>query len=880
MIVIGDLNARFGEKRKGFIEGKELPQQTHYNSCGDNVKNPNSNARYIQSALRDLVLLNGLNAYRMSNAGECTYRKGTRWISELDSCLVSPALLPAITQFDINQSLQIPSDHAPISLSLSVKCIQQESDAMQQVLARSANLGTVQVEAQTPAQWRPRRPMRMESIDVENAKQYLSITPPPAASENGTDINQVAEELNATLYSCALRNQKAAQGSLHASSESQRWEALLISNDAKALWKAINWNGCITDENERDIPDDSEFQAHFETLLNPPDAQQAVIADAAHLPVTDDAITPLEVDNALRSLKKNKSGGPSGIPPGLLTLLPDNWIVYLATFFSAILHSAQYPDEWTRSRLITIFKKGDRLLCDNYRGIVLMDSIAKLYDVVLNQRLKQWFQPDREQAGAQQKRGCLEHLLTLRLLTDSARHTRQKLYVIFVDFSKAYDRVPRATLLTMMQRLGCGTVMVKAIAAAYGCTQMILRTAIVTTSVGVRQGSPTSCLLFTLLVNQLIRKLKECPPDGFLEWLHCLMLMDDAVIFATTEQKAREKVRVLQRFCSDTEMVINQGKTKYMVINGKSEDQRPLIEGELAINHCQKYCYLGAMITQDGKITSAVEAQCEMKKAHVIKFEAYTKKNASMPFPAKRKVFEAALTSAILYSCETWLSPAACRVASTMYAACVKILLGVRKTTATDLCLVELGLPSLSQYVRTTQKKAIEKLVDQRQGLMDDPFMLSLRIARESRSPAARYISTLEAFRPEDETADLHTRIRQSDRTKFITYVQAMNPTLAVHDMYAATGIREAERLTASRIRLSSHNLAIEKGRWSRLPREERLCKCGSVQDEQHVAAVCPETRPVRVDNPGIDFSLPALFDASPTEVMLRCVHKLFIDFT
>ena len=175
-----------------------------------------------------------------------------------------------------------------------------------------------------------------------------------------------------------------------------------------------------------------------------------------------------------------------------------------------------------------------------------------------------------------------------------------------------------------------------------------------------------------------------------------------------------------------------------------------------------------------------------------------------------------------------------------MYAACVTILLGVRKTTATDLCLIEIGLPSLAQYVRNAQKKALSRLVRQRADLPDDPFMHALRIARQSRCPITRYVDLLETFNAEDEMSDLYARVQQSTRTKFLTYTQKINPTLTVHDMYAATDIREAERITATRIRLSSHNLAIERGRWSRLPPENRLCQCGEIQDENHIAAVCP----------------------------------------
>ena len=61
----------------------------------------------------------------------------------------------------------------------------------------------------------------------------------------------------------------------------------------------------------------------------------------------------------------------------------------------------------------------------------------------LCQRLNLWFKPFREQAGAQKHRSCIGHIVTLRLLTDTARRKNTKLFVTFVDFSKAYDFVAR-----------------------------------------------------------------------------------------------------------------------------------------------------------------------------------------------------------------------------------------------------------------------------------------------------------------------------------------------------------------------------------------------------------------------------------------------------
>ena len=185
--------------------------------------------------------------------------------------------------------------------------------------------------------------------------------------------------------------------------------------------------------------------------------------------------------------------------------------------------SASIPVTWTFCRLIVVFKKGNRLDCGNSRGISIMDTFAKLYDRILCLRLEKWFRPCREQDGAQRGRSCTEHILGLRLLIGYAVSKRTKLFITYVDSSKAYDKVSRNTLITTLCRLGCGGMMVLAISSLYYDTRMVLGAAMITVTVGVRQGSPTSCLLFTLYIDELVRDLhRKCPRDGFLKGISSL----------------------------------------------------------------------------------------------------------------------------------------------------------------------------------------------------------------------------------------------------------------------------------------------------------------------------------------------------------------------
>ena len=415
-----------------------------------------------------------------------------------------------------------------------------------------------------------------------------------------------------------------------------------------------------------------------------------------YVPLLDDPISPLEVDDVLnKRLKANKGCGPDGVPPGIFKILPITWILFLTSLFNMVF-STIYPQKWYFSRLIVLFKKGLLSSCNNYRGISIMNNIAKIYDYVLEARLSRWFKPDREQAGAQSKRSCTEHILTLRLIMDYCFRKKKKLFVVYVDYSKAYDRVPRRALMEVLRKLGCGAMMLTALISMYQVSKSILGLAVITSLIGVRQGSPTSCLLFTLYVNEFIRMLKErCEPDGFLSWLHVLMYMDDTVILATTREKCEEKVRLLLEFCHKSGMVINIDKTKFMVVNGTLHDRRDLnvwdnvSNTSACLEHVDRYIYLGSVFTAHGKISSDVIQHVKDKRAHFLKLVAFYQKNMDMPFCVKLKVLQAAFMSAIMYGCESWVNVSSIKPVEKLYYGAIKSLLNVRITTCNELCLLD-----------------------------------------------------------------------------------------------------------------------------------------------------------------------------------------------
>ena len=77
----------------------------------------------------------------------------------------------------------------------------------------------------------------------------------------------------------------------------------------------------------------------------------------------------------------------------------------------------------------------------------------------------------------------------------------------------------------------------------------------------------------------------------------------------------------------------------------------------------------------------------------------------------------------------------------------------------------------------------------------------------------------------------LQEQMRSSDSTRSVTY-RALNPSPSLHPMYSSNRVIEHQRISTTRLRLSSHYLKVETGRWSCTNYEDRTCVCGVVQDE------------------------------------------------
>ena len=301
---------------------------------------------------------------------------------------------------------------------------------------------------------------------------------------------------------------------------------------------------------------------------------------------------------------------------------------------------------------------------------------------------------------------------------------------------------------------------------------------------------------------------------------------------------------IVQVISTVPRMQVNETKTEFMVVNGTAADRKKIVIDDLIVKHCKSYVYLGVIFTENGSPTSSLKAHVADKIKHLNRLQIFLSRNYDAPFFVKRKVFDAAFSSAILYGCESWIG-ASLAPMENMYMSAVRRLLDVRKSTPKLTCLLEAGVPSLEAVVNNKRSKFLRRVLEDREDMSEsDPLMYTLDFMKTN--CASVYDPLHNVIQRDDyldtDRDDLCRQLYETppERTKLRLYLE-MNPELSVHPLYSfndSNVIEDNLRIAFTRVRLCSHRLRSETGRWSRIPSDQRFCPhCEGphIQNEDHI---------------------------------------------
>ena len=224
-----------------------------------------------------------------------------------------------------------------------------------------------------------------------------------------------------------------------------------------------------------------------------------------------------EVAAATRRMKRGKAVGPNNIPVEAWRVLEWLGVEILIDMFEKIMETEKLPDEWS-STLIPIFKnEADIKECKNYRGIKLTSHTLKIWERIIDKRLREKVLISDQQFRFMPGGITMDAIFSLRQLTEKYREGQKSLHCIFIDLEKAYNLVPRSKVWNYPR--------LKSVAEKYICViqDMCLdsRTRVkciagltddFQVTVGLHQGLKLSPLLFAIVMDCLTREIQRDAP--------------------------------------------------------------------------------------------------------------------------------------------------------------------------------------------------------------------------------------------------------------------------------------------------------------------------------------------------------------------------------
>ncbi|KAH1238778.1 LINE-1 retrotransposable element ORF2 protein [Glycine max] len=250
-------------------------------------------------------------------------------------------------------------------------------------------------------------------------------------------------------------------------------------------------------------------------------------------------------------MSNGKAVGPDNIPIEVWKTLGDRGLEWLTKLFNEIMRSKRMLEEWRRSTLVPIYKnKGDIQNCANYRGIKLMSHTMKLWERVIERRLRKETQVTENQFGFMPGRSTMEAIYLLRRVMEQYHMDQQDMHLIFIDLEKAVS--------TSVRTQG-------------GESDDFPIT------IGLHQGSTLSPYLFTLILDVLTEQIQEIAP-------RCMLFADDIVLLGESREELNERLETWRRALETHGFRLSRSKSEYMEckFNKRRRDDGE-IEGD--VNH-------------------------------------------------------------------------------------------------------------------------------------------------------------------------------------------------------------------------------------------------------------------------------------------------------
>ena len=288
-------------------------------------------------------------------------------------------------------------------------------------------------------------------------------------------------------------------------------------------------------------------------------------------------ITKNDVYHQLNILRIDKSAGPDNLHPRVLHETAHVIDTALSILFNKCLTEGVTPRSWKTATVSPIFKNGSKQDPSNYRPVSVTSVVSKIMERLISQHIQRHIKKNNLLSNVQH--GFMSNKSTTTNLLEATNFWTEHLQhhipvdVVYLDFSKAFDRVAHQRLLRTLSSYQLDKETVIWIKSFLSNRLQQVRvnnsfSSLHKVTSGVPQGSVLGPLLFNIFINDSASLVKS----------NILLFADDTKLYSTVAPDGSSHIQddldSLQEWSEDVQLLYNPSKCKvmHMGVNNPSTD--------------------------------------------------------------------------------------------------------------------------------------------------------------------------------------------------------------------------------------------------------------------------------------------------------------------
>lgn len=400
------------------------------------------------------------------------------------------------------------------------------------------------------------------------------------------------------------------------------------------------------------------FADHLETIFGPHNSIQDLPPVQTKLASQKHQFKWHKIKKLIRrTTVPGKATGFDGISGLMLLNLPDVQIRILTRIFNSIIRIGYYPTIWKKAKVIMVPKHGkDKTIAEAYRPISLLSVLSKTFERALLPKIQPFLDQitPNHQFGFRRRHGTVEQINRITNTIKSTLDKKEYCSAVFLDVSKAFDRVWHAGLKHKIEQqfpsklcnLLCSYLDHRTFAVSLSGTKSSERPIFA----GVPQGSVLGPALYILYTSDL-------PVSS--DTVICTFA-DDTAILACGKNKDSAS-SILQSHLTQVadwsnrwKLELNETKSHHVTFSLRQGDTNPIMIDQKPVPQTNVVKYLGLHL--DRRLTWERHILTKIKCAKIKQAELNWLLGTRSSLSVRNKIllFQAAVMPILTYGSELW----------------------------------------------------------------------------------------------------------------------------------------------------------------------------------------------------------------------------------